>query len=221
MGITILCRARFSLCTVWLFSKRITAELPPSGKLHWIWLTPLESWWPVCKDPRQRLGKPEASKGVTEIRCTHLWSVCRPPGEMLSRGAGGISISIHWTTREGLGSCIENEIALVAPWGNCQMTKENGPHRRRLDHWALWQQQRAMTTSKQTFDPGTRIIPGNSWHIVCQLYTAPFLTSDLHQVRTPYTPFVVVCPSCTHLGALRPPQSTDLLHPCQDYTTRT
>ena len=113
MGITILCRARFSLCTVWLFSKRITAELPPSGKLHWIWLTPLESWWPVCKDPRQRLGKPEASKGVTEIRCTHLWSVCRPPGEMLSRGAGGISIPIDWTAWDQLCHRVVNEIVLV------------------------------------------------------------------------------------------------------------
>ena len=48
----------------------------------------------------------------------------------------------------------------------------------------------------------------NSWHILCQLYTAPFLISDLHQVRTPYTPFVFVYPGCTHLGALRPLQST-------------
>jgi hypothetical protein len=36
---------------------------------------------------------------------------------MLSGGAGGISISIDWTTWEGPGSCIENEIVLVGAVG--------------------------------------------------------------------------------------------------------
>jgi hypothetical protein len=122
---------------------------------------------------------------------------------------------------KGQALVLKTKSCSSAPWGDRQMTKENGPHCLRLDHWAILQQHHAMTISKQTFDPGTRIIPGNSWHVVCQLYTASFLTSDLHQVRTPYNPFVVVCPGCTHLGALRPPQSTDHLHPCQDHSTKT
>jgi hypothetical protein len=83
------------------------------GKLHWTLLKSLESSWPVCKDPRQRPGKPEVSNGVTKIRRTQLWCVCHPSGKMPSVLSGGISLSFYWTTCTELCSCIGNGVTLL------------------------------------------------------------------------------------------------------------
>jgi hypothetical protein len=46
---------------------------------------------------------------------------------------------------KGQALVLKTKSCSSAPWGDRQMTKENGPHCRRLDHWAVLQQQHAMT----------------------------------------------------------------------------